>query len=152
MERYGYMYTTEELNSAFTTKCKHISRMNSSFYVNLKDCIRDALICDSLREGEKRYYIKLLKTSDVVHHIEDTSNNYIYGYVYLFVKNDENDKQISLYEGMCSLYDNMLDCVADKKTFKECELTKSGEYKIKVSYYIILNNENIIKELNRLYV
>lgn len=150
MERYGYLYTTEEDNSTLMTKCIHMSRINSSFFKNLKDCINDALMCDTLKEGEKRFFIKLLKTSEVVHHIENISKHHLYGYVYLFVKNDDNDQQISLYDGALHLYDSMLDCVAEEKTFTECELTKTGE--IKVSYYILLDNESIIKELNRRYV
>ena len=146
MERFGYLLTKEvELdNSCFPEKQICVNRIHPYFFKNLSDCIRHATGLDTVQEKEKRYYIKILKNSDVVRYIHNISGEYTCGYLYLFVKKEMDKDQISLFSHCNSLYNNMLDCVSSDKSFKEdsdCKSTKQYDHVIKIAYFVLLKDD-----------
>ena len=142
MDRYGYLF----LSNAVDEVELRIERVQHSFFKNLSDCIRNALYYDSSNKKEKRHYFKILKNSDVVQHIHNISKDCTYGYLYLCLVDD----QITLFSTGNDLYHNMLDCVCANKSYMDCDLFKGEQqqYVIKVGYFVLLNDDEIIRELH----
>lgn len=151
MERFGYLYITheeEECNYTSTlSKETRIACVKHSFFKNLKDCINDALLFEYFKEKETRFFLKILKTPDVVHQIYDTSQTRFYGYLYL---NIIDDGRISLFSYCNNLYSSMLDCVASEKNC-DYEDNLQGQV-IKLAYFTLLKDEDILFELQRSYI
>lgn len=154
MERYGWITSEVELSNCFPSKKIHILDVNHNFFKKLDDCIRNALSHNTSMEKDKHHYLKILKTSDVIHHIHDINSDNYYGYIYLRFKKDANFEKISLFSHCSTLFHDMLDCVTAQKCFKELsnsgEEEEVGEYSdIKIAYFILLKDNDLLHELSR---
>lgn len=150
MQRFGYLYTTRDEEPSYSCTLPQencISCIKHSFFKNLKDCITDALTIPYFKEKETRFFFKILKTSDVVEQIYDTSKTHVYGYLYLSVATGE---KISLFSSCNILYSSMLDCVtAEKNCVYEDNMST---HIIKLAYFMLIKDEDILRELQRPYV
>ena len=149
MERYGYLFTAEVENdtSGLFPKPTSVIRVQQSFFKNIDDCIRHAISCNPGKEKEKRCYLKILKNSDVVRHMHDTTKERTYGYLYLYCKNDV--EQISLFSSCITLFDNMLDCVSAEKHYSKYAREDNANCSIKIAYFMLLKDDDILRELHR---
>lgn len=150
MERFGYLHTSEiELdNLCFPTRQISITHVHHYFYKNLSDCIRNATT-ETVKENETRHYLKILKNADVVREIHNTSEESTYGYLYLCLKKELNMERIYLFSPCNVLFSNMLDCVTCEKSYKENDFSNIAENVIKLGYFILLKDDDLIHELHR---
>lgn len=151
MERYGWIVADAEQNSSFSTKKSiNILEIHHNFFKNLDDCVRHALFYDVPAENDKRRYLKILKTSDVVRHIHKQTSNNLYGYFYLRSKKESNVEKICLFSECSTLYDNMLDCVTAQKCFEKLTSQDDADYEeIKLAYFMLLQDDDFLLELHR---
>lgn len=149
MERYGWIVTDVEQNSSFPTKKNiNVVEIHHNFFKNLDDCVRHALFYDA--ENDKRRYLKILKTSDVVRNINKLSDNNLFGYFYLRSKKESNAEKICLFSECSTLYDNMLDCVTTQKCFEKLSSQDDTDYdEIKLAYFMLLQDDDFLMELHR---
>lgn len=152
MERFGYLYTErEEQESSYLCaplKETRIACVKHCFFKNLKDCINDALLFEYFKEKETRFFFKILKTPDVIQQIYDMSRTRVYGYLYLSVT---DDGIISLFSSCNTLYSSMLDCVSSEKNC--CyEDNNMKDQTIKLAYFMLFKDEDILFELQRPYI
>jgi hypothetical protein len=145
MERYGYLFTRNPEHGAFPNNDVCVEKINQSFFKNLSDCIRNALYCDSAVGKESRRYFKILKNADVVKHIHDINGQLTFGYCYVYIQNE----QAALFSACNKLYNNMLECVSEKKSEYENECLKDENYVIKIGYFVVLSDDDIVRELHR---
>lgn len=150
MERYGYLHTldSETDNLCFATRQNSITYVHNYFYKNLSDCIRCA-VSDPIKENETRHYIKILKNADVVREIHDTSEKSSYGFLYLCLKKEMNKDHIYLFSPCNMLFSSMLECVSCEKNYKENDFSKTIDSVIKLGYFKLLTEDDVIKELHR---
>lgn len=141
MACYGYLSYNEEDKSI-------IPKVNHSFFKTLPETIRHGLYCDTSGEKkENRHYFKILNYKDVVNYIHHTcisKDKTTFGFVYLYIK----DENVELFSACNKLYDNMLECVLEEKSFLEEEICLNQDYKIKVGYFVLLDDKSVIKELH----
>lgn len=151
MERYGWMVTDVEQNSSSPSKKNiNVVEIHHNFFKNLDDCVRHALFYDEPAENDKRRYLKILKTSDVVRHIHKQNNNNLYGYFYLRSKKESNVEKICLFSECSVLYENMLDCVTAQKCFERLSPQDETDYdEIKLAYFVLLQDADFLFELHR---
>lgn len=154
MERYGWIVTDAGENNCFPTKKNvNIVEVHHNFFQNLDDCVRSALFYDVSAENDKRRYLKILKTSDVVRHIHKLNNNNLYGYFYVRSKKESNVEKICLYSECSSLFDNMLACVTTQKCFEKLNAQDDAESRdydeIKLAYFMLLQDDDFLLELHR---
>lgn len=150
MERYGYLYTSEieTDNLCLPTRQISITHVHNYFYKNLSDCIRNA-ITETIKEHETRHYIKILKNADVIQEIHNTSEESTYGYLYLCLKKESNTDHIYLFSPSHTLFSNMLDCVTCEKSYKENDFPKTVDNIIKLGYFVLLKDDDLMRELHR---
>lgn len=151
MERYGFLYTSEieTDNVCLPTKQICITRVHHYFYKNLSDCIRNAITCETVKEKETRHYIKILKNADVIHEIHNISTDVTYGYLYLCIKKELNADHIYLFSPCNTLFPSMLDCVTCDKSYKENDFSKTTDNVIKLGYFMVLKDDDLVRELHR---
>lgn len=150
MERFGYLYTVNDEESDYPcilSGTTNIACVKDSFFKNLRDCIEDSLAFPYFKEKETRVFFKFLKTSDVIEHIYDMSKTREYGYLYLSVA---NDGRISLFSYCNTLFQTMMACVTSEKSH-DYEDNMTGQV-IKLAYFILFKDEDILYELQRPYV
>lgn len=151
MERYGWMTTKHDCcGDIGTGKKLIITGIQHRFFKNLENCIRNARIQSYAVGMEERnhHYLKILKTSDVVQHIHDLGRDHAYGYIYLSSKKETNFEKISLLNYGNLLFTSMLDCVSAQKGDTPKTPTED-QCDIKIAYFVLLNDEDLLDELHK---
>lgn len=92
-------------------------------------------------------FFLILKTPDAIQQIYDMSRTRAYGYLYLSVTDGE---VISLFSSCSTLYSSMLDCVSSEKNC--CYEDNMKDQTIKLAYFMLFKDEDILYELQRPYI
>lgn len=149
MERYGCLYTKEvELDDSRPPSKYTTVDIKDSFFKNLSDCVRSTH-SHAVDKEATRHYFKILKNSDIITHIHagDVGNNNVYGYLFLYTKKNMNNEKIALFTQCNVLYRDLLDCITEEKGYESCG--KEKDYEIKLAYFVLLNVDSFMRELQR---
>lgn len=139
MERYGYL-TQDAIDKT------SVKRIYGSLFVDIVQCIRKGRM-ENIAENEILTYFKILKNSETIKWIHSEETLHKYGYVYLH--NIDESKSCTIFNINSSiLFLNPLDCITSAKSDVAIEPSHNVFKNLKIGYYKILDNDELMKELH----
>lgn len=139
MERYGFFFVSDSVQEP-----GDVTYLHGTLYEHADQCLR---VARDWKTSDAKIYFKLLNNSEIIKHAHMKQNKKKFGY--LFLSNDFLNNMLFAYSYSSKLYDDILECISDGKSYPEQTDDDNMQRKnIQIGYFIILNNDELVAELH----
>jgi len=135
MERYGFLRKTAGSDE--------ILSLHDDLFPDIASCVRVGSAQEQNLEAGI-YYFKILNNKEVVEHIHNNSE-FLTVFSYFHLYRPAPNKPHSMSSSCDRLFNQLLECVLSAK----CRPREEDGHKLKVAYYKLFTDEELIKELHR---
>ena len=141
MERFGFFFASSSIQEP-----GDFTYLHGTLYEHLYECIQ---VARDWKTSNERIYFKLLNNSEIIKQAHTKQNIKKFGY--LFLTNDFLNNMLFAHSYSPKLYDDILDCIMDGKACHkqtDIESDYTMQKNIKIGYFSILNNDELVSELH----
>lgn len=136
MERYGFLRKTSDTND--------ISSMHETLFPDIKNCVREGVLQQQDLQNTI-YYFKILNNREIIQYMHASpGDTELFSYFHLH-QTCPTDGYVMCAAGD-QLYARLIDCVFTAK-WKPTDLKNAAT--IKVAYYKLLTDDELLKALHR---
>lgn len=139
MERYGFFFLSNSVGEP-----GDFTYLHGTLYEHAHQCLR---VARDWKTPDAKIYFKLLNNSEIIKHAHVKQNKKKFGY--LFLSNDFLNSMLFAHSYSSNLYDDILECIADGKSYPEQTDDDNAQQKnFKIGYFYILSDDELVAELH----
>lgn len=139
MERYGFLRKSREGDDLIA--------VHECLFPDIRSCVH-AGVCQEQYLDNPIHYFKILNNKEIIENMHTTSENNASVFSYFHLHRMTPTRSYAMCSVGEKLYSSLLKCVLSTKCKPTADMSHASEYKLKVAYYKLMSDDELLKELH----